>query len=305
MAVVTAECIKTGSSDVRAQGPTTERIQVRRRVDGDTISEDSDILKNPGPTDRSWVDSVYPLADFVRLDARDVGMAALYYNSGLVVVYPEQRTVTDIREALRPRRLGTDSDNMIIIAAIANCTIRYFYGGPPQLIYGTAETTDGVPAHFLMGPHPAIDRRYLYENTVVVQLVIQSSTMCKGGDEFPKDMMLSEEPAPSYLEKGRALVEMHHDRLIQLSNAFGGRRVVMHMIGHGEEAGTAVVAFQEWKQRRDPRISVAKVVGFQCPSLLSQKLLDLCPNYVAVYVSELPDGKLRFFHHSTKPVTKD
>jgi hypothetical protein len=82
----------------------------------------------------------------------------------------------------------------------------------------------------------------------------------------------------------------------------GGRRVVVHMIGQGEEAGTAVVALQEWNQRRDSRLSVAKVLGFQCPSLLSQKLLELCPSYAAIYVSEQKDGTLRFFAHYTKPV---
>jgi hypothetical protein len=90
----------------------------------------------------------------------------------------------------------------------------------------------------------------------------------------------SDRPATSHDDrKGRDIVELHHERLIQLSESLGNCHIEIAIISHASEAHTAASVGLEWNRRGDPRIQVAQVVA-----------ANACFNPGHVRTPEISDG---------------
>jgi hypothetical protein len=104
----------------------------------------------------------------------------------------------------------------------------------------------------------------------------------------------SNRPATAHDDRiGRAIVELHHERLLQLSESLGNCHVEIAILCHASEAHTAASVGLEWNRRGDSRVRVAQVIA-----------AEKCLNFASHRTNQISDGlfvDLKWQGYTVKP----
>jgi pimeloyl-ACP methyl ester carboxylesterase len=202
--------------------------------------------------------------------------------------------------------------------------------GTCRLLYAQETSAPWMPAHFLVVAVNEDDQNQVPDDddddALHVLLVIRGTsswaellwtallgTCGSYGEECPPRHIEVTEPfvyngmvhgrVHSYfMECGRALVQLHHDRLVQLCRALGKTHVRITCVGHSLGGAVAVTAGLEWNQKmhdvasrggndsRDgaalPRICVDQVIALGCPPCLSPNVAQACADFVTTLIHQ-------------------
>jgi Lipase (class 3) len=195
--------------------------------------------------------------------------------------------------------------------------------GPCRLLYAQETSAPWLPAHFLLHLHED-DQNHNDDDALHVLLVIRGTsswaellwTALLGScgsylEESPSCQVDPTEPFvyhgtihgrvhAYFMECGRALVQLHHERLAQYCRALGKTHVRITCVGHSLGGAVAVMTGLTWNQMPDdalrhdndsssngaalPHICVDRVIALGCPPCASLNLAEACADFVTTLI---------------------
>jgi Lipase (class 3) len=198
--------------------------------------------------------------------------------------------------------------------------------GPCRLLYAQETSAPWLPAHFLLHLHEAAQNHDDDDddNALHVLLVIRGtsswaellwtallgscgsyvkeSPSCQVDptEPFVYHGMIHGQVHAYFMECGRALVQLHHERLAQYCRALGKTHVRMTCVGHSLGGAVAVMTGLTWNQMPDdalrhdndsssngaalPHICVDRVIALGCPPCASLNLAEACADFVTTLI---------------------
>jgi len=153
---------------------------------------------------------------------------------------------------------------------------------PVELVYCDTESTPNEPAHFIV----LKKEQSLWSNELEVVIVVRGTRSVSDAltDAFMEATDYRGGKAhKGILESGRFLVGQHVELLEKLCKLANKKTVKLTLVGHSLGAGAAAIAGIEFNDH--PMIN-AKVIGFGCPSLLSQELAKSTQPFITTVVAD-------------------
>lgn len=151
-----------------------------------------------------------------------------------------------------------------------------------ELAYCAMESFPGKPGHFV-----AVKKNQSkWSNTLEVTLVVRGT---KTITDVVTDLLCdavdyrSGKAHAGILQSGQYLAGKHQDLFKKLCELSGKKKLKVTLIGHSLGAGAASIAGMELNDQDNIEV---KVIGFGCPSLVSEDLSKQAEKYITTVVSD-------------------